>query len=63
MVQIDPKLLDGSGEVPKPNIVIGDSILDHKIVPLRDRKLARWSIASYIPIKKEKRAKCKSLIC
>jgi hypothetical protein len=32
MVQDDLKLLDDSGEVPKPNGVVGNSIPDHEIV-------------------------------
>ena len=34
MVQDDFKLLDDSGEVPKPNGVVGGSILGHEIVSL-----------------------------
>ena len=53
MVQDDPKLLDDSGEVPKPNGVVGGSIPDHEIVSLLDRKSAKWSSASCVPKKRK----------
>ena len=43
MVRDESKLPDDSGEVPKPNGVVGGLIPNHKIVPLLDRKLAKWS--------------------
>ena len=48
-IRDDPKLLDDSGEVPKPNRVVGGSIFSREIVSLLDGKLTtRWLRASYI---------------
>jgi hypothetical protein len=49
MVRYDPKLLDDSEEVPKPNGVVGGSIPGHEIVSLLDGKLVKWSSASCVP--------------
>ena len=38
-VRDDPKFPDYSGEVPKPNKVVGDSIPDREIITLLDGKL------------------------
>jgi hypothetical protein len=46
LVRDDPKLPDDSGHVPKPNGVVGNSILGRENVSLLDEKLARWSSAS-----------------
>lgn len=43
--------LDDNGDVPKPYGVVGGSIPDRKIVSLLDRKLAKWSSASWVPTK------------
>jgi hypothetical protein len=43
VVQDGPKLPDDSGEVPKPNIVVGGSILGLDIISLLDGKLVRWT--------------------
>ena len=51
MVWDDPKLLDDSREVSKPNEVVGGSILSREIVSLLDGKLTKWSSASYVPKK------------
>ena len=48
-------LPDDSGEVPKLNLMVGDSIVGREIIPLLDIKLATWSSASYIPINKFKK--------
>ena len=48
-------LPDDSGEVPKLNLMVGDSIVGREIIPLLDIKLATWSSASYIPINKLKK--------
>ena len=53
MLQDDTKLPDDSGEVPKPNGVIGNSIPGCEIVSLLDRKLASWSSAPCVPKKKK----------
>jgi hypothetical protein len=37
MVQDDPKLLDDSGELPKPNKMIGGLIPGREIISLLDR--------------------------
>ena len=42
-------ILDDSGEVPKPNGVVGGSISNHEIISLLDGKLAKWSNDSCVP--------------
>ena len=42
VVQDDPKLLDDSGEVPKPNGVVGNLIPGREIISLLDEKLVKW---------------------
>ena len=42
VVQDDPKLLDGSREVPKPNGVVGNLIPGREIIYLLDEKLVKW---------------------
>ena len=49
LVCYHPKLPYDSGEVPKPNEVVGGSIPGREIVSLLDGKLARWSSASNVP--------------
>ena len=41
LVQVDPKLPDDSGEVPKPNKVVGGLILGREIISLLDKKLVK----------------------
>ena len=42
-IQDDPKLLEDSGEVPKPNEVVGGSIPSCETIFLLDEKLVKWS--------------------
>jgi hypothetical protein len=42
VVRDDPKLLDDSGEVPKPNGEVGNLIPSHEIISLLDGKLVKW---------------------
>ena len=44
-VRDDPKLLDDDGEITKEEV--GSSIPEYEISSLLDKKLARWSTASY----------------
>lgn len=41
MVQDDPKLLEDSGEVPRPNGVVGGSIPGHEVSSLLDGKTSQ----------------------
>ena len=47
LVKDDPKLLDDSGKVPKPNRVVGGLNPRCEIVSLLDKKLAMWSSTSW----------------
>ena len=38
LVQVDPKLPNDNGEVPKPNRVVGGSIPGYKIISLLDMR-------------------------
>jgi hypothetical protein len=49
-VRDDPNLPDDSGEVPKPNRVVGGLIPNCEIVFLLDRKPTRWSSTFCVPI-------------
>ena len=49
MVRDDCKLPDDSGEVSKPNTVVGNSIPSREIMSLDGKKLTRWSSASCVP--------------
>jgi hypothetical protein len=51
LVRDDPKLLDDSEGEPKPNGVVGGSILSREIASLLDGKLAMWSSTSRVPKK------------
>jgi hypothetical protein len=49
VVQHDPKLPYDSGEISKPNRVVGGSIHDCEIVSLLDGRVARSSSTSCVP--------------
>ena len=57
LVGVNPKLLDDSGEVPKPDGVVGGLIPGHEIVSLLDGKLVKWSSGSCVQNKKRKKKK------
>jgi hypothetical protein len=52
MVRDNPKLLEDSGEVPKPKGRVGGSIPGCEIISLLDGKLTRWSSTSCVPKKR-----------
>ena len=62
MVYDDPKLPDDSGEVRKPNRVVGGLVPHREIVSLLDKILARWSSSSFVPKNQNTKIPKKSLV-